>query len=283
VSAAQARLERMLAWASAYVSFRSPAFPDGLPIFPVDAASRAPLTSHGVYDATTDFAVISAKLRNCPTADLALHVPAGALVVDLDEKNGKHGLADFKRFDGRDPTTIETPQASSPSGGLHLIFSASQAYANAVAIKGTGIDLRWRGGYVVLPGDGNGRRWGKRLSTTPIAPAPAWLADMARPKAPPAFPIMPSAFTTGSAKSALRRAVMRILVAPEGVQENTRHRQCFWIGTLIASGALDYATAYSALVAAAQSMTAHGTPWRDLAAKVEVSIKRGMQLGGLQP
>jgi hypothetical protein len=156
VSAAQARLERMLAWASAYISFRAPAFPDGLPIFPVDAGTRRPLTVHGAYDATSDFAVISAKLRNCPTADLALHVPASALVVDLDVKGNKRGLADFERFDGRDPTAVETPQASSPSGGLHLIFSASQPYPNAVAIKGTGVDLRWRGGYVVLPGDGNG-------------------------------------------------------------------------------------------------------------------------------
>ena len=258
MSAAQARLERMLAWASAYVSFRAPAFPDGLPIFPVDAGTRAPLTPHGVYDATTDFAVISARLRNCPAADLALHVPASALVVDLDEKGGKHGLSDFEQFDGRDPRTIETPQASSPSGGLHLVFSASQSYSNAVGINGTGVDLRWRGGYVVLPGPDNGRRWVKRLSTTPIAPAPTWIAELTRPKASPAFPILPNAFTAGSAKSALRRAVMRILAAPGGAQENTRHRQCFWIGTLVASGALDYEMARSVLIAASQSMPAHG-------------------------
>jgi Bifunctional DNA primase/polymerase, N-terminal len=261
-------------------------FPDGLPIFPVDAGTRRPLTAHGAYDATSDFAVISAKLRNCPTADLALHVPASALVVDLDVKGNKRGLADFERFDGRDPTAVETPQASSPSGGLHLIFSASQPYPNAVAIKGTGVDLRWRGGYVVLPGDGNGRRWVKRLSTTPIAPAPAWIAEMAQPKASLAIPIKSNTFTAGSAKDALgalQRAVLRILIAPDGAQEDTRHRQCFWIGTLIASGALDYATAYFALVSAAQCMPAHGAPWRDLAEKVETSIKRGMQLGRLQP
>jgi hypothetical protein len=283
VSAAQARLERMLAWASAYVSFRAPAFPDGLPIFPVDAGTRAPRTARGVYDATTDFAVISAKLRNCPAADLALHVPASALVVDLDDKGGKRGLADFEQLDGRDPRTIETPQASSPSGGLHLVFSASRAYSNAVAIRGTGIDLRWRGGYVVLPGPDNGRRWVKRLSTTPIAPAPAWIAEMTQPKASLAIPVKSNTFTAGSAKDALQRAVMRILIAPDGVQEDTRHKQCFWIGALIASGALDYATAYSALVAAAHCMPAHGAPWRDLAEKVEMSIRRGMEMGGLQP
>ena len=58
---------------------------------------------------------------------------------------------------------------------MHLFYEAHQAYRNRVAIEGTGIDVRAEGGYVILPGHKNGRWWKKKLRTTPLASAPAWL------------------------------------------------------------------------------------------------------------
>ena len=91
---------------------------------------------------------------------------------------------DFERLDGRDPLRVETPTATTPSGGLQLYFSAAKPYKNKVAIDGTGIDTRTAGGYVILPAGGNGRRWLRRLSTTPLQPAPDWL-DCATKQEPP--------------------------------------------------------------------------------------------------
>jgi hypothetical protein len=277
ISAPQAA-NRRLDWAQAYTSFRSEAFPGGLALLVVDAARR-PLTAHGVHDATTDLNNLADQLERWPFADFALAVPETVVVLDLDEKNGKHGLADFGRLDGRDPHLVDTPQAISPSGGLHLLFATMGAtYPNAIAIKGTGVDIRTRGGYIVLPGPDNGRHWLKRLSTTPLEPAPAWLAD-ALYRDRPVINFSPVT-SRKEALAALEHALFRIISAPAGEQESTRHAQCFKMGVLIAEGVLDYATARVALVAAAEAMPAYGAPWRKLEAKVEASIERGIREGG---
>jgi hypothetical protein len=269
-----------LAWALAYAAY-------GLDVFPV-RADKTPLTEHGLKDASRDPVVVEAWWRRWPFADPALAVPGYIVVADLDEKHGKHGVADFIRLEGCSPRDVMTPMATTPSGGLHLYFSASKPYKNAVAISGTGIDTRSAGGSVILPAAGNGRRWLRRLSTTPMRPSPGWL-DCAARQEPPAglshrsSPLEASplgAPLSTVARKLLQRAIARILGAPRGEQEDTRHRQCFWVGCLIADGVLDYAIASRALTAAARLMAAHAEPWRNLEEKVQASIERGMEQGG---
>ena len=45
----------------------------------------------------------------------------------------------------------------------------------------------------------------------------------------------------------LERACAKIVAAPCGAQDSTRHAQCFYIGGLIARGDLGYEEAYAAL------------------------------------
>ena len=130
----------------------------GMLIFPVDAFKK-PLTPHGFKDASSDPEVIAAWLEKWPHCEFAWALPADVVVVDVDRKNGKDGYRDLQDRAGCDPREVATPSASSPSGGLHLIYKASKPYKNAVAIDGTGIDVRALGGYVVLPLPGNGREW----------------------------------------------------------------------------------------------------------------------------
>jgi hypothetical protein len=270
------RQAKVLAWAHAYTSFRSAAFPTGLALLVVNAA-KVPLTSYGVHDATADLNILASQLQRWPFADLALAVPETVVVLDLDHKHGVDGYRDFERLDGRDPHSIETPQALSPSGGMHLLFSAMRVYPNKIKLEGAGVDLRAKGGYIVLPGPDNGRHWLKRLRVTPMAPAPAWLDDVLDADRP-AFEPRPVISRKEALKS-LERAVLLIMSAPEGEQETTRHAQCFKMGALIAEGVLDYDTARHALIAAAEEMPAYGSPWRDLRAKVEASIERGIREG----
>ena len=68
----------------------------GMAIFPVNARG-APLTQHGVKDASSDPEVIRAWRERWPGCDFGWAVPADVVVVDLDEKHGKHGLRDFRR------------------------------------------------------------------------------------------------------------------------------------------------------------------------------------------
>ncbi len=266
-------------WALAYISHEFDIFPA--------APSKHPLTPHGVKDATRDPDIIKARWRRWPFADPALAVPPNIVVADLDRKNGRDGFKDFERLAGCRPADVGTPIATTPSGGLHLYFSAEKPYKNAVAIDGTGVDTRAAGGYVILPAGGNGREWLRDLST-PLAPAPDWLDAAAKRETPNSLFHRPAPSASATSRSdgglvgrpLLVRAVRLIMTAPQGAQEETRHRQAFFVGTLIAAGVVDYDVAYHALVAAANAMPAHDKPWRNLDQKVAASLARGMRAGG---
>jgi hypothetical protein len=255
-------------WALAYARH-------SLPLLPV-RADKSPLTANGCKDASTDPEIIEAWWRRWPHADPAWALPETVVVVDLDIKPGKNGYRDFERLSGRDPHDVETPTTSTPSGGMQLFFAAARPYRNRVAIEGTGIDTRTLGGYVVVPGPNNGRQWLKRLRGMPMAPAPAWLDEALTPASPPPN-LMRPIVSRKDAVRALKLARARIIAAPAGSQDDTRHKQCFFVGALIKRGELDYATAYATLIAAAHAMPAYGRPWRGLEARIEASLKRGME------
>jgi hypothetical protein len=210
------------------------------------------------------------------------------VVVDVDVKGGKRGYDDFKRLAGCAPEEVATPRASTPSGGMQVFYAASKPYKNAVAIGGTGIDTRAEGGYVVLPLPGNGREWLGELIGATLLPAPAWL-DCVLKQAPvtrapltlaPRSALVPSSsdsWAQRKAQAQLERACGRIVAAPCGAQDSTRHVQCFYIGGLIARGDLGYEEAYAALLEAACAMPVYRDPWRNLDARVARSIESGME------
>jgi Bifunctional DNA primase/polymerase, N-terminal len=261
-------------------------------IFPVNARGT-PLVAHWKEDASSDPAAVEAWCSKRPHCEFGWALPADIVAVDLDEKNGKHGLRDFRDHAGCDPRTVLTPQATTPSGGLHLFHKASKPYKNAApAIIGTGIDTRALGGYVVLPLPGNGREWLRPLIPAdgviaPLLPAPAWL-DVALKQAPsPRAPLVlaprsalvpPSSDSWAQKKAlaALARACDRIVAAPCGAQDNTRHAQCHLIGGVIGRGDLGYEEAFIALLGAARAMPVYRDPWRDLESRVARSIESGI-------
>ena len=252
-------------------------------IIPVNARG-APLTPHGFKDASSDPEVIKAWRRKWPHCDFGWALPPDRLAVDLDMKHGKNGFKDFRDRARCDPCDVATPQATTPSGGLHLIYAATKAHKNLVAIDGTGIDTRTAGGYIVLPLPGNGRRWLRPLMGATLLPAPAWLdvamRDIKAPLtlAPRAAIVPPTSdpWAHRKALSELERACAKIRNAPCGAQDAERHRQCFYIGGLVAHGDVNYEVAYTALLAASLCMPVHRDPWRNLDSRVARSIESGM-------
>jgi AAA domain/Bifunctional DNA primase/polymerase, N-terminal len=235
------------------------------------------MPSGSLKDATLDAGILRGWWRRWPHAEPAWALPAGLVVVDLDRKQNEDGLRDFAAHEGVSPDDVSTPQATTPSGGRHLVFAADGAeYRNGVRINGSAIDLRTLGGYVVLPGPNNGRAWLKPLST-PIAPAPKWIAPTASAKARPQGEPRPFTGETPDARAALDRACKAIKEAPVGEQETTLNRECFSIGGFVGAGVLDAETAIAALTAAANAMPAYAEPWRDLEQKVRRSVGEGMR------
>lgn len=124
-----------------------------LAIFPL--AGKFPLKdSHGFKDATTDTEQVKRWWGDgtynigAATGDIN-----GILVIDVDEKEGKHGfdsLRDLEKDLGKLPPTWEV---ISGSGGRHLYFKYPQGenIKSGEDVLAEWIDVKAQGGYIVLP------------------------------------------------------------------------------------------------------------------------------------
>jgi putative DNA primase/helicase len=263
----------------------------GLAVFPV-RADKTPLTPHGLKNATRDLASIAAWWRLHPYADIGWAIPATVVVIDIDRKAGQDGYRDFERLTNIPVDAFETPQATTPSGGRHLVCKTDRArYRNGVRVADTGIDVRATGGYVVLPSPGNGRAWVKPLGV-PLLKPPAWiptetdlLIDPPRPtQRSPATPSPIQAYRGDSpyGLATLRRVCADISSAPHGLQEITLNSGAYKVGRLIGSSELA-ASAEEAVLTAGLSMPSYdkGRPWR--ATEVETKVRRAVKQGIRRP
>lgn len=80
--------------------------------------------------------------------------PENWMIVDLDEKDGKHGIANFERLCTQYEITA-SPYicVKSRTGGLHLYYKTVSKYVKTVSnvAKFDGIDIRGQGGFVYAP------------------------------------------------------------------------------------------------------------------------------------
>jgi P4 family phage/plasmid primase-like protien len=75
---------------------------------------------------------------------------SGLVVVDLDEKDGKHGIQAFKDLMTGRPEII-TRTVKTPTGGAHLYFKHSGPLKTRINHPVPGIDFKADGGYIVAP------------------------------------------------------------------------------------------------------------------------------------
>ena len=144
----------------------------GWPVHPLGRRGKAPMTPHGVKDATNDPRRVEAWWQRWPEANIGLAIPAGFLVVDID---APEALGHLQAEDLTLPTT-----ASATTGrGEHLWYSTGGAtVTNRVAVF-PNIDIRAKGGFVVAPPSihpsGALYEWRTSLDRATIAECPGWL------------------------------------------------------------------------------------------------------------
>lgn len=144
-----------------------------------DSPGKHPLTRNGVKDATDDEAQIQAWRAKYPKAHwgVATGARSGVVVIDLDRKPGKDGIASLKALAEPHGGVPHTHLVRTGSGGLHLYFKHPGGWVpNSAGKLGPGIDVRGDGGYVVAAGSGHisGGAY-KTLSDVPPMDLPAWL------------------------------------------------------------------------------------------------------------
>ena len=123
----------------------------GWAVFPVVQGGKVPLTARGFKDASSDEGQVNRWASRNPTANagIATGKPSGIVVIDVDVKNGKGGLASLELIKGLVPK--DTYTVRTPSGGLHYYYRMTTAVKSKNNFM-DGIDVKADGGYVVAPG-----------------------------------------------------------------------------------------------------------------------------------
>ena len=123
----------------------------GWPVLPCQPGQKTPATRHGVRDATTDPARITAWFTRHPDWNLAIATGApGPDVLDVDQHGeAGNGYAAFRQLRTAGLLDGAAAYVRTPSGGLHAYFRGSGQRNGH--LPGCHLDFRSRGGYVLTP------------------------------------------------------------------------------------------------------------------------------------
>ena len=162
----------MLAAALRYVEL-------GYAVFPCRPGTKLPATAHGLLDATTDAAQITAWWRRWPQANIGLACN-GLLVVDIDPDGLSWPGDDARR---QSIKAADCPLQQTPRGGFHLVFGIPTGchWRCSAGLLAPGVDVRTNGGFIVVaPSVVKGRpyRWIRPLvRKEKLPPPPDWLVE----------------------------------------------------------------------------------------------------------
>jgi hypothetical protein len=152
-AAHEERLNHPAALAAAALWYAS----HGIPVFPLAVGGKTPITRNGFKDATTDAGTVRAWWARTPQANIGSPTGIRSDVIDVDGPKGYASLAAMEAAGFAPPVLAH---ARTPRG-VHLHVPVSGG-GNATNWH-PGIDLRGRGGYVVMPPSradgGRGWRW----------------------------------------------------------------------------------------------------------------------------
>jgi hypothetical protein len=137
--------------------------------------AKAPLLKNWQNIATQDARQIHDWWTQYPDANIAATTD-NLIVVDVDRRNG--GIPTFELLELTE-SFPRTAIANTQGGGHHHFYALPQGMRvkGGTHKLGAGVDIKSRGGYVLLSGstiEGRAYAW---ANENPIAPAPQWLID----------------------------------------------------------------------------------------------------------
>ncbi|HEV7305225.1 bifunctional DNA primase/polymerase [Ensifer sp.] len=176
----------------------------GIPIFPCRAWTetdphtgeiydpKSPLTSNGLYGASTNERIIREWWRRNPKALVGIPTgeKTGFFALDVDVKEGKAGDRNLAALEAEHAQLPRTVVVQTATGGFHYLFRHVDGLTTSTGSLPEHIDIRAQGGYVIAAGSEfpDGSRY-DYLGGTPadliaaiggVAEAPAWLVDVIR-------------------------------------------------------------------------------------------------------
>lgn len=171
------------------------------------SVGKHPRTKNGLKDATTNPVTITKWWTKWPDANIGVRTGKASGLWALGP-DGPEGLADLQRLEAKNGALPRTARNRTGSGGQHLLFrypADGKPVINRTNHRGTNIDTRGEGGYIVGAPGRNGNGVYKVIDATDPAEAPPWLLGWVRgAESKPAPPNRPADVPTGECE---RRAV----------------------------------------------------------------------------
>lgn len=137
----------------------------GLSVFPLKPGSKAPATTNGFKDATTDKAQVASWWDEHPDSNIGIAtgtLSGGLVVIDMDkhEEKGIDGYETLKEWQRENGDLPDTWMSITGRGGYHWLYKDTESHGCRTGIY-EGIDIRADGGYIVAPPSvhPNGRRY----------------------------------------------------------------------------------------------------------------------------
>lgn len=238
---------------SSFLRAALPLVDRGFLVHPCEPRGKRPLVDRGFHAATADLVQLERWDNRWPNANPASPVPPGHLVVDIDVHHGGDATwAALEAQHGSMPATLTTRTGT---GGRHIWLTLDGPVRQTAGLLGPGIDTRTAGrGYLIMPGavnaDGHPYEWER---TDPIAPAPAWLAELLRPRPlSPHIPLLsPHRRGAGYGEAALAGECDDVATTPPGARNARLNAAAFRLGRLVAADLLGAERAVDGLLAAA--------------------------------
>lgn len=156
----------------------------GWRVLPLQPGGKAPLTEHGVHDASRDPEQIGEWWQRWPSANIGLAIPDDAVVLDVDPRHG--GRLEYLHRLDLDETTTATQLT--PGGGWHVVYKKppTMAFEGHLASL-PGVDVLTTGRYIVVaPSTVAGRpyRWERDLLDVEPARLPLVVAERLQKRPP---------------------------------------------------------------------------------------------------
>lgn len=216
----------------------------GLAVFILAPGTKKPiLGSNGLLDASSDCDVARARWAKTPWANIGVATGARSniWVLDVDRQHDGHkALAELTALHGQFPLTVGV---HTPSGGFHMWWrwpTDGRVIRNSAGRIGPGLDVRGKGGYVVVPPsilhDGGRYIWIR--GPVEILDAPDWLINLALPpvheKTPEPKPLCGD--VDNYIASAIANELRELSQAREGTRNDTLNKSAFAIAGFAKAG-----------------------------------------------
>jgi hypothetical protein len=122
----------------------------GLAVLPLKPGGKTPNCRNGLLDATTDLDRVERWWTSNPSDNIGMRTGLAVDALDVDVKDGAPGWTSARQLNDRRLLAGGFAQASTPSGGGHLLFAVNGGGNHASGKAGHGLDYRGVNGYIVV-------------------------------------------------------------------------------------------------------------------------------------